>query len=370
MKYWRKLLCFSILIYSSSAAYSQKPEEHQFQAAAKVGYGFIMNHSPSMEFITNRHVSKVELSLDGNNFGEKAWNERFKFPRVGISIAAYDFNNPTHIGKAIGVTPHFNFALLGKNNIQWRMRTGIGLGYVQKPFDALDNFKNIAIGSKLNIYFSLVSEVEIRLFEHLGVLLGASFSHFSNSSYQKPNLGINIPAVDAGIYYRFGDKKVRDFTAEPDFEISRAFWKLAFGFGWNEVNPQADKKHLAYGLSIAREKKVSNKRSIGGSADFFYNPVQRLVLQADSIYINKGFENLQYGLSFHHVLHFGKLETFVQAGYYLQTEDQEIGNFYQLVGGRYNIGKRFNALLAIKTHFAKAEYLTFGLGYKIGKDHE
>jgi hypothetical protein len=365
MNFWFRLLCISLLVCGYNNANSQQSEDFRFQAAAKVGYGFIMNHSPSMEYITNRHVAKLELSLEGNAFGESPWNERYNFPRVGLSIAAYDFNNQTHLGKAIGVAPHFNFKLLGQNKIQWRMRTGIGLGYVQKPFDSEENFKNIAIGSKLNIYFSIVSEIEIKLLERLGILLGASFSHFSNSSYQKPNLGINVPAADVGFCYRFGEKKVRDFTPEPEFEGEKAFWRITAGGGWNEVNPQAKQKHLAYALSFAREKKVSNKSSIGGSVDFYYNPVQRLILQAENVQINKGFENVQYGFSFYHVLHYGKLESFVQAGYYLQTEDKEIGNLYQLVGGRYNIGKRFNALLAIKTHFAKAEYLMFGLGFKI-----
>ena len=101
--------------------------------------------------------------------------------------------------------------------------------------------------------------------------------------------------------------------------------------------------------------------------DIYYNPAQRIALRENQVFIDKGFENLQYGLSFYYVAHFGNFETYAQAGYYLKTEDEEIGSFYQIVGGRVKMSDRFDGIIALKTHFAKAEYLMLGIGVNLGK---
>lgn len=361
-------LCILFVFGLSSSA--QNDYLSSFQIGLKGGAGFIIDHSPTMEYVTEQHISKFEVYLEKNTFGNKIWEQRYKFPRVGISFSYFDFNNPEHLGKAYSISPYLNFKVLGKEKFQLRFKPAIGIGYVGKTFDVETNFKNSAIGSHFNIYVSLLAETEIQLSKSVGLLIGANVAHFSNTSFKKPNLGINIPTLEAGLYRRFGSIESRSILKEEKYQREEADWLLNLGFGINEINPPNGKKYIATQASLAREKRYNFKSSMAVSFDAFYNPAQVDALANDSIYIDKGWENMRLGISIYHVLHLGRLEQYFQAGYYLKTKNEDLGNFYHLVGGRYKINEQWSALMAIRTHFAKAEYLMLGVGIKLGGDEK
>ena len=87
-------------------------------------------------------------------------------------------------------------------------------------------------------------------------------------------------------------------------------------------------------------------------------------MENDSIYIDKGWDNAQLGVSIYHVLHFNRIENYIQMGYYLKTNDEDIGNIYHIFGGRYMVTEGLRVFVGIKTHFAKAEYLMWGINIK------
>ncbi|MEX2379302.1 MAG: hypothetical protein WD530_01050, partial [Vicingaceae bacterium] len=72
--------------------------------------------------------------------------------------------------------------------------------------------------------------------------------------------------------------------------------------------------------------------------------------------------------SVYHLLHFGRFGVITQAGYYLKTENDELGNYYHLVGGRIALNNKLSGYFALKTHFAKAEYFTLGVNYKLNNE--
>ena len=354
-------LLISVVMFS----YSQSDSIPKYQLGIKSGYGFIITHSPTMEYLTEQHVSKVELSIEKNTFGNKDWHHYHGFPRIGLSFTYFNFNNERHLGKGYSLYPYLDFKVFGTNKIQLRFKPAIGIGYIQRPFDSETNFKNAAIGSHLNIFFSFLAEAEIKLTKKSALLMGVNFSHFSNTAFKNPNLGINIPTIEAGISHSIGPTSKRTLKEKAVYKREKANWMINAGSGFNEINPPNEKKYLASALSIVNEKRLNYKSSIAGSLDFFYNPAHTNILRADSTYINDGYENLQIGLSFHHVLHFGKLQNYIQFGYYLKNENKDLNNSYQIVGGRYEINHKWNALLIFKTHLAKAEYLMLGVGLKL-----
>lgn len=341
-------------------------KEYSYQLGAKGGYGFIIAHNPIMQYFTNQHISKYELFLEKLTFGNKPWQKRFNFPRLGMSFSYFNLNNKQYLGKGAALSPHMNFQVYKAKRARVGIKTALGLGYISKPFNVETNFKNAAIGSHFNVFFSILLETEVSLSKDLNLLLGANFSHFSNTSFKTPNLGINVPTAEFGLAYAFGEEKERVIGVDEPFERAKADWILAGGFGFTEIYPPNEKKYVATSLSIAREKKLNYKHSIGAGADIFYNPSIVDKLAKDSIYIDNGWENTQLGLSIYHVLHFGKLESFVQAGYYMKTNDEEIGNLYQTAGGRIKITDHTRVFVVIKTHYANAEYLLFGMNFKVG----
>ena len=365
---FRRIYFFLIsLLLVANQLNAQNQSYSSFQAGIKGGYGFIIPHSPTMEYIASQHVSKLELYVEKNTFGSRSWHQHYQFPRLGLSFNFFNLNNPKHLGNAYSVAPYMNFNLWGKKSVLLRLRTALGAGYLEKPFDPENNFKNESIGSYINLFFSVQLETEIAINDKIGLLLGADYAHFSNTSFKKPNKGINIPTIQGGLVYRFGEQQERITEKPPAFEQSKGFFSANLSFGLNEIYPPEGKKYLATYFSLGYEKRLSSKSSVGLNTDVFYNPAQRAALDRDSIYIDKGWENTQLGVSGSYTIHFGRFESYILAGYYLKKADEELSNIYTIFGSKIHLNERINAMIALKTHIASAEYLTAGLGYRLGK---
>ena len=52
----------------------------------------------------------------------------------------------------------------------------------------------------------------------------------------------------------------------------------------------------------------------------------------------------------------------IQFGYYVYNPTGYESNFYQRIGAQYAISKHINVSIALKTHFARAEAIEYGLG--------
>ncbi len=358
-----KAILFLFINLTCLASYAQ--EKTSYQMGLSSGYGFIISHNPGMLYITGQHIEKHNAYFEQNTFGSKAWQQRYGFPQIGLSLSYFKLNNPEHLGNGVSLSPYLKFKLNQSEIIKLKLRTSLGIGYLSNKFHPQDNYKNNAIGSDLNLFFSVWLGTEIPLTSTLNFSLAASFSHFSNTAYSKPNLGMNIPAIEGGFSYNFGEKHSMIINNEEPFERTKGYWQLTSSFGVNATYPPNDVKYLASTLSLGREKKLNYKSTLGASIDFFYNPAQRQALKRRDITVDKGWENLQSGLSIYHLLHFGRFGVITQAGYYLKTKDDELGNFYHIVGGRIHLNNKFSGYFALKTHFAKAEYFTLGVNYKL-----
>lgn len=359
-----------ILILLSSYWYpvvGQETENSPLRLGLKYGRGFMITHSPIMEYVSDQHFNKSELVIEKQLNGSKDWHERYGFPHAGISISHYNFEKKEFFGEAYSISAYYSFPFLKKNSLSICLRPSAGAGWIQTPFDINDNFKNVAIGSRLNIYVSLLAEAEWFLSDQWGVSFGVDFSHFSNTGFKYPNLGINLPNATIGLKHQFGKNSLIHKTEkEPSpAKLTSDFLQFRWGNGITENHPVGGPKFVASALSIEWEKELNFKSSVGAGVDFFYNPGQKAKLAQDSIFIDGGWENLQIGLSLHHLLNFGKLGLGVKAGAYVKKKDNELNNFYQEVYGQHPIWKNWSVIVSMKTHLLKAEYLIYGVKYSL-----
>lgn len=357
------ILLFQLYLFASLGA----QEKHNYQLGVNSGYGFIITHSPGMRYITAQHLEKFDAYFEKNTFGSAAWHQRYGFPQMGVSLTYFKLNNPSHLGNGFSLAPYLKFQLNKSQLFQLKLRTALGLGYLSQKFHPQENFKNNAIGSHLNLFFSVCLGLDIPINERLFFNISTNFSHFSNTSFSKPNLGINIASIEGGVAYNLGQKKDKKLIEEKAFIRKKGYWQITSSIGINEVDQTNRKKYIATALSFGREKRLNYKSTLGGAFDLFYNEAQRVALQRKEIEVKPGWENLQSGFSIYHVLHFGNFGVLTQAGYYFKTKDKELGNFYHIVGGRVKINRQLHGFFALKTHFARAEYLSIGINYHLKK---
>ena len=108
----------------------------------KFDYGFVIAHRPALEPLQEEHVKGIELALSRPTSGKNDWENLHNFPDYGITLGLFDMGSPSHLGKGFTVYPFVDFPLSKNTGKGIHLRYGMGLGYIEKTFNAKDNFKN------------------------------------------------------------------------------------------------------------------------------------------------------------------------------------------------------------------------------------
>ena len=158
-------------------------------------------------FLTS--TSKADFVKDGYTiFGEISLSKPvpdFPLPKKtyplqwGTSIYFGQSGSQEYIGKIGGAYAFLDFGIIGSRLTSLRMRSGLGIGFVEFPYDIESNHKNVVIGSKANLFIHAALKNVWHINSKWNLNVGVSISHLSNATIKLPNLGLNIPAFTAGI---------------------------------------------------------------------------------------------------------------------------------------------------------------------------
>lgn len=357
-------LLFGLIIFFKS--FVAQESKGNFGASATHHFGFISPHNVLVNEIIKGHAQITELSFYQQTDGEKQWQRYFNYPKLGISAVYINSGNPISLGNIYGVFPYVDFPL-NHWKITWNLKFGYGLGYIEKPFNRKTNYKNLAIGSHLNALIFMNSHWNVPVTEKITGSVGISLTHFSNGSLKRPNLGINIFSVNAGVSYYFGNQMVRQQTDEPTDEKREK--KLSHSIlgtvGVKEVDPIGGNKYMVYNTSYNLLKVVSNKSSIGVGVDLSYNTsLEPLVLRIQKEDRGK-LSNFNAGISGIYSMDLGKISLMFQTGGYVYRVYKQDNVVYTKIGTRYRFTDKLFFNLSLKTHFFVADFIEYGIGYRI-----
>jgi hypothetical protein len=354
-------LLFSVISLQISAVQAQQKAVYGIEA--KANYGFLMAHRRSMQHLIKGHVSGFELNLEKYPDGTKDWHKQFGYPTVGLSFYHADVGNLAQLGTASGVYPYINFPFGMGRKFRYNIAFGWGLGYMSNKFDLYENVKNIAIGSHINLIVGFRGECEWQLSKRLYYSAGLSFIHLSNAAFRIPNLGVNMPVVSSGFSYFFNN--VENYSSEK-LKLEHTNHKktlVFFNVGIREVLPLDYTKYTAFNFMVERAIVASPKTRAAGTIDLFWN--NSLLPRYREI--NGQNENpflLQSGVSLSYQAIIGNFSLLFYKGIYLLDETKLDGLFYHRVGCRYKIKEHLVANMTLRSHFAKADHLEFGIGYE------
>ena len=127
-----------------------------------------------------------------------------------------------------------------------------------------------------------------------------------------------------------------------------------------EVFPSGEKKYPVYALSIQERKLFRPKVGMELSFDVF----SKQAVFGYKRYIPKTqWSILQLGLFVGYILPLDHLQFVLGIGTYLKDRYQPDGPIYNRVGMRYQFNNGITANLVLKSHWAKADYVEYGIGY-------
>ena len=336
---------------------------------AKADYGFLYAQHLELE-IFNAHFPAFEFSIQQQTYGRQKWERAYNYPITGMTFLYTPLGNNPILGSAFALMPFINFPLYRHKNFTFGFRFSLGVGYLTKKFDRLNNYKDIAIGSHINAAINLMFEARYRLNEYLTITGGISFQHFSNGSLKTPNYGLNAPLVSLGLACRpvRDNKDISDRYIAPTEPFSTTIRKsmefdIGGALGYKNMTSQLGSNFMVYHFFENTFFPVSRKSKFGFGLDLSYDESHKKILELNGTPAGSPVQIMRPGINAAYELMLGKLGFIMNLGYYLSGKEQSNGPLYEKICFQYVFAKNFFAHVLLKVHFGRADYIGWGVCY-------
>ena len=363
-----RILLFFIALWSCLFVQAQEENANYF-VDANYFYGSILRHNKDIEHLIKGHPEGFIVGFNRKTYGSNRWEQAYNYPDFGVSMV---YQNPQNevLGRTTGIHGHYNVYFL-KRNIFLRLATGIA--YAENPFDIDDNPNNNAYGTHIlgSTYFMLGYNKQ-NLFKGFGVKAGLSLIHYSNSSVKAPNTSANTFAATIGLTYEVDSQTKRTYITSGAFEkiTEPIHFNIVVRGGVNEGSVIGLGQKPFVVLSGYADKRLSFKSSVQLGVDFIFAKF----LETEIAYTAAAFPNSgvtgdedykRVGIFAGYELHVNNFSLIGQVGYYAYYPYDFEGRVYLRPGIKYYFNKKIFAVATLKSHWAKAENVAFGVGYRI-----
>ncbi len=353
---FRITLIFTFYIFYS---YSQQTGNREVWIDGKMKVGFLAAHRPILGHLAVEHAFAGELSYVIQGKGENFWHSGYKLPRYGLTGYFGSAGNRKLLGYYVGAYTFINFPLIRKKHYSFSLKTGAGLAYGTRIYDQEDNILSIALSSHMNSMIVLGFENRFK-FQNHSVSLVLEMTHFSNGAIKVPNLGLNLPFLSVGYGYRIQQSNYCDTCDIAGLAYkSIEYGVVAYGSA-QELVPTGGKKYRVFGLNIVGRKYFSGNSGMEVSLDFiskqstlnYYPEIQKTQSELIQVVLFAGY-----------LLPMNDFQIIVGMGGYLRDKFKPDDLFYHRVGMRYIFKNGINLNLVLKSHWARADYVEYGIGY-------
>jgi len=359
--------CAFCLLFCLS--FSQE-KEHTSYVDINYFKGNIALHNNDILHLMKGHPEGYILSWNQKTYGFNDWEQRFNYPDYGVSFAYQNLKNKV-LGRVSSLYAHYNFYFF-KRHLMFRI--GQGLAYTEKPYDKVNNFRNIAFGSHLmSSTFVMLNYKKERIVNRFGLQAGFSLLHYSNANVKAPNASINSIVFNLGITYNLDDEELefQKTLDENDRKFSQPIkYNIAFRAGINESDVVGSGQFPFYIISAYADKRINRKSAFQLGADVFFSKFLKELIYYKSVAFPEdnvsGDEDYKrVGVFAGHELFINKTSLITQLGYYVYYPFDFEGRTYFRVGLKRYFSDKWFGTLTLKSHGAKAEAVEFGIGVRL-----
>lgn len=322
-----------------------------------------------MAYLIDDYSRGIEIKYSKQRFNSHSWQSFFNYPETGISFFYNSFGNNEIYGSGISLYPFINFRIFETRTVLLKYKVGLGIGYATKPFNIETNPFNTVFGSHLNAFVGFGSELDVKIAHNWSLNFGWALNHLSNGATRKPNNGINTTTLSIGTTYRIKPVNTNLLTNYSAPKDNSREWLATAGFGSNQVGYFNPKRHFSGSFALEHLWSIRQTNSFGLGIDAIiyggapFNNPDFVVLDNNSTYtLADYFYNSVFAI--YHV-QMDRTTLFFHLGAYVYYKTPPQQPIYPKLGLRYKLTEHWLAHFGIKASFFKAEFLEFGLGYRI-----
>jgi hypothetical protein len=326
--------------------------------------GFILPEYSNLTYLVEDRVQSASISVTRQTRGKNIWEQLYKYPEYGISLFYSTLGNDKVHGRELALFPHFALKIISRNKFDVYTQDGVGIGYVTRKYNPVDNYFNIAVGSHLNIHLDLRLGVRYRLTEKLLLQSGICFNHFSNAGTRSPNLGLNYVTGYSALGFQIGNQQPR-LDQPMDTYHQKNNFELTISRG--SKRPVGLSNEAFVTASACFEWKWHPFRIVhfGLGTDAFYDTsteTEMLALQVDGY---KSINDFRTGLHISQEFMYGPVSLILQEGIYVGLTDKVFNRkVFNRTIIRYRPIKNVFIQVAMKSHLNILDYPELGLGCK------
>ncbi len=372
----RKLaFIFFLIIHATEILAQAQPEGDSLSTSSlnwsiQPQFGFIIPHRSEMLHLIQGHSMGLNLQVLKETNGAKAWQRNYQCPEVGFD-AYYNYTgNAEQLGHQFALSylvrlPMRRHEVVSKkeNYFHHTLGLGIGMGYNTKTWDLETNTQAQVIGSNFNAALTIEYLAQILSLQKLALNGGLRLTHFSNGAFTLPNLGTNNIALILTLSQK-SDAPTKKIMGREKIEKSNSIMFSLTG-GLKEIPPPYGKKYGSVTFSAIGQRRISYKSSLAVGSEIMFNSAVKTLRNRMSEEPSGWDQNAQLSLVIGYGLNFDRLQLRILQGFYLVNAWQADGLFYQRVTLCYEVTNRLQALIGLKTHFAKADHSEIGISYII-----
>lgn len=363
--YLQLILLLGLLLPAALPAVAQ--EKDSAATAITVGlhshYGFIIPHASELRHIADSHPWGLELDMSFHFTDKKAWQYLQGYPRLGASLAYFNFDNPEVLGNAYSLIVFAEPFLSAHKDFSLSFRLGTGISYMDTPHHPETNPENLFYSTAIS--FPLVANImaNYRLNEYLLLRAGASYHHISNGGINQPNKGINYPTITTGLNYALRPASFPERQSAEGIETGDERNYLITLFGSATNSPQNPSKHIPLvGLTAYMSQRIGRLSAFTAGAEWVADFALSERIKEDE---EEEISDFQRGaLLLGHELRIGSIRFSQQLGIYVYAPYPAMDRVYQRYGLEYHTRNKFFFGFNLKAHRHVADFLDARIGLR------
>ena len=326
-------------------------------------YGFTL---PEYKFVTNvvnDYIQAVDIAFMKERYGRDDYEQAYNYPENGISLFYTSLGNKDILGQGFAINYMFRVPIINRTKFKLFNRMGIGLGYLTKTHDLVDNQLNVAIGSRMNIHYNCRVGASYQPWDRLAINAGASFDHFSNGNTAEPNIGLNYLTFYSGLIYRIGDK-IDPIVNDLEKPEKKIYGEVFYSMGGKHTRAFTSKYYFTSSVAVQFGYNLSRSFHIGAGLDLFYDSSIKTQL-ADLGEEYSPHQSFQTGLHLTQTIAYRKFRFTLQEGLYIGLVDPiNRKPMYNRGILQYYVKDNWSIRIAMKSHLHILDYPEIGFGYK------
>ena len=370
------------------------------------------------------HPAGLNMGLELPSQRQRPWQQYLSDPTIGLGLSWIDLGHEM-LGHSINLYPYILFDAIDTEYFQLKLKVAGGLSFVtehwytqedQNPDHYYAPTVNTIFGSYINAYLSAGVNMNVPITRYLALGAEFGFFHMSNGRTCMPNIGVNAIYGSVGVMATFNTQTKKTPLNFPDQPYGWAL-NITGSVGGHKATMSDPGRFLVSSFHAGTVYHVNNWYAIGAGVDVFYNGAvtknTNHNLYCDGLYDIDGEEvecttcgkdsgtdyllkqKFRAGVAMNNEFKFGIITAILDWGVYFYNPyrnlhydyhqdyhgsvaperpmfyetthgaSREEAFHYFRLGARCRIWDNVYFQTALKAHLNVAEFIEFGLGYRI-----